>query len=114
MFKKILRHRTVSLVSLGSFLLAAGGCAWAWVALGGMVSAPLILHFDDIEGITAVGTPASLIFMGVLGVAVVLMNFAIALELEERDRVLGKVTAGMTFIFAALLFMAFAAIINVN
>ncbi|HEX4103901.1 MAG TPA: hypothetical protein VHZ04_00250 [Candidatus Paceibacterota bacterium] len=112
--KKILRHKTVSLVSLGSFLLVAGGCAWAWVALRGVAGSPLILHFDDIGGITAVGGPGSLVFMGVLGIVVVLMNFAISLELEERNPLLGKIVAGVTFIFAALLFIAFAAIINVN
>ena len=114
MLKKILRHKTVSLVSLGSLLLVAGGCAWAWVALGGVTGSPLILHFDDIQGITAVGGPGSLIFIGCLGVAVVLMNFVIGLELEERDKVLGKIAVGITFIFAVLLFISFAAIINVN
>jgi hypothetical protein len=112
--KKILRHKVVSLVSLGSLLLVAGGCAWAWTSLAGIAGSSLVLHFDDIDGITAVGGPGSLIFMGALGVVVVLLNFAIALELEERDRFLGKITTAMTFIFAVLLFIAFAAIINVN
>lgn len=114
MFKKILRHRIVSAIFFGSFLLVAGGAAWAWAALAGVTGSPLILHFDDIEGITAVGGAGSFVFMGILGVAVVLLNFAIALELEERNPFLGKITAGMTAIFAILLFIAFAAIINVN
>jgi hypothetical protein len=42
------------------------------------------------------------------------MNFFIALEFDARDRFLGKFTAVMTLVFATLLFIAFAAIINVN
>jgi hypothetical protein len=114
MFKKMIRHKAVSAAFLGSLLLVAGGSMWAWVALQGIAGSPLILHFDDIEGITAVGGPGGFLFMGILGMVVVLFNFAIALELEERDRFLGKITAGMTFIFAVLLFVSFAAIINVN
>lgn len=75
---------------------------------------PLIIHFNDLEGITAVGTPTSLAFMAALGTAVVVINSLIALELEERDRFLGKLTAAVTLVFAVLLFIAFAAIINVN
>lgn len=114
MIKKILRHRAVSLISLASFLFVGGGFVWAYVALDKIMGSPLILHFDDIEGITSVGGLGSLVFMGALGLVIVLMNFAIALELEERDRFLGGMMTGITFVFAVLLFISFAAIINVN
>lgn len=114
MIQKILRHRAISLVSLASLLLAGGGFIWAYVALSKITGSPLVLHFDDIAGITSVGGSGSLVFMGALGLVIVLMNFAIALELEERDRFLGRMVTGITFVFAALLFISFAAIINVN
>ena len=65
-------------------------------------------------GITAVGSPTNLVFVGFLGTVVVIMNFFIALELEARNRFLGKLVAALTLLFAVLLFIAFAVIINVN
>jgi len=109
-----LRHRVVALLSLVSFLLSGGGFLWAYFALRGVANAPLILHFDDIQGITSVGSMGTLIFMGILGLSIVLMNSLIAFELDVRDRFLGKLTAVVTLIFATLLFLAFSAIINVN
>ena len=41
-------------------------------------------------------------------------NFFVALELEARDKVLGKVTAGLTLVMAILLFLGFVAILSVN
>jgi hypothetical protein len=114
MFKKIARHKAISLLSLASFAFALGGSLWAYFALRSVANAPLILHFDDLAGVTAVGGLGEVVFVGFLGVAVVVMNFFIALELDERDRFLGKCAAAVTFIFAILLFLAFVAIINVN
>lgn len=114
MFKKILKSRAVGIMSLAAFLLISGGSLWAYFALRGVANAPLILHFDDLSGITAVGSSTSITFMGLLGMAVVLMNFAIALELDARDRFLGKLAAAVTLVFSILLFIAFVAIINVN
>lgn len=108
------RAKAVGILSLAALAFVLGGSLWAYFALGGAGNTPLILHFDDISGITAVGSLKNLIFVGLLGVIVVIMNFFIALELEERDRFLGKLTAALTLLFAVLLFIAFAAIINVN
>lgn len=114
MVKKILRHKVVSGFFLTSLSLVLGGSLWAYFSLRGVSGVPLILHFDDIGGITSVGSLGTLVFMGVFGIIVVMLNFFIALEFEERDRFLGKAAAAVTFIFALLLFIAFAAIINVN
>ncbi len=112
--KKILRYRTVSAISFFSIILVLGGGIWAIAALAATGSGPFIVHFDDLSGITSVGGLAPIIFMGVIGLIVTVMNFFIALELESRDRFLGKLTVAGTLIFAVLLFIAFAAIINVN
>jgi hypothetical protein len=114
MIKKIKAYRLVSLLSLASIALAAGGFFWALGALGDATSGPLILHFNDMQGITSIGSFGSLLWMGVLGVAIVVINFFIVLDLEARDNVLGKIVAVMTFVMAILLFLAFAAIIKVN
>ena len=115
MIKKILKHKVTSIASLLSLGLVWGGALWARVVLYSVsATSPLITHFNDLTGITAVGTPAPLIFMGILGTVVVVMNFFIGMELEQRDVFLSRLTAALTVVFAVLLFIAFAAIINVN
>lgn len=104
----------MSLLSLASFVLSAGGFFWALGALGGAASGPLILHFNDMAGITSIGSFGDILWMGVLGIAIVVINFFIALNLEARDNVLGKIVAAMTLVMAILLFLAFAAIIRIN
>ncbi len=101
-------------MSFAAFLFVLSGWLWAHFALRGAANAPLILHFDDLSGITSVGTSANLTFMGFFGIAIVIMNFFIAIGLEDRDRFFGKLAAAATLVFAILLFIAFAAILNVN
>jgi hypothetical protein len=114
MIEKIKKYRLVSLLSLASFVFAAGGFIWAFCALNAMRAGPLILHFNDMAGITSIGSFDRLLAMGILGMAIVVINFFVAIELEARDGVLGKIIAAMTFAMAVLLFLAFAAIIKVN
>jgi hypothetical protein len=114
MIEKIKKYRLVSLLSLGSLALAAGGFFWALGALSGVASGPLILHFNDMAGITSIGGLSDLILIGILGIVIVIVNFFIALDLEARNPALGKIVAAMTLIMAVLLFLAFAAIIKVN
>ena len=114
MTKKILKYRTVSILSAVSVCLVAAGTVWAYATLAAIKGPVFIVHFDDIAGITQVGSLATFAIIGFLGIVSVIMNSLIALALEERDPFLGKVTAITTFLFAVLLFMAFAAILNVN
>ena len=113
MIDKIKKYRVVSLSLLASFALTAGGFFWALCALGG-THGPVVLHFNDMQGITSIGTLGDLLWMGAIGMAIVVINFFIALDLEARNRVLGKIVAALTLAMAVLLFLAFAAIINVN
>jgi hypothetical protein len=112
--KKIVKYWLVSLLSFASLAFVLGGAIWACVVLMKVSTGPFILHFNDIDGITTVGGMESLIFMGILGVAIVALNFFIALELELRNRVLGKVLASLTLVVSILLFLSFVAILNVN
>jgi hypothetical protein len=114
MIKKISNHRLVSLLSLASLAFAAGGFFWALGALYAGASGPVILHFNDMQGITHIGTFGDIISMGILGIVIVVVDFFIALDLETRDNVLGKIVAVVTLLMAILLFLSFAAIINVN
>ncbi len=119
MWHKVIRARAVSAMSAAALALALGGGLWACFALRRAASAaaggmPFVLHWNDLAGITSLGGFGAVVFMVVFGTAASLLNFAIAVELDARDRFLGKITAAATLAFAVLLFIAFVAIINVN
>lgn len=114
MFRKISKHRIVSIQGLLAVAIVLGGFGWSYFALRGIPSGPFILHFNDVSGITRVGGTELFSFMGAFGVLVTLMNFFIALELDSRDRFFGKYLAFISLVFAVLLFIAFGAIISVN
>lgn len=126
MVKKFLNENLIPVLCWAAIVFVLGGWIWALVALSFVGSrqpgVPLILHFDDLRGITVVGGLGTIIFAGIFGLVVVGMNFAIAREFTlrtsvanaTRSRFLGRFLAGMTLAFAILLFIAFAAIINVN
>ncbi len=114
MFKKAKKYKLVSGLLLASALLILAGFAWAMAALAGSRT-PLILHFNDLQGITAFGGVGVMVFAGIFGLAVVLMNGILAFALERRNLpFFGKLTAILTLVFAVLLFIAFAAILSVN
>lgn len=96
-----------------SFLLILGGSLWAYFALRG-TSQPLILHFNDLAGITRIGNAASFLGVGFIGLFGAVINFIIALELEARDKFLARLLAAATLFMGVLLFVGFAAIISVN
>jgi hypothetical protein len=114
MIKNILNHKTVSIVSLIALVLVLGGFFWLWSALAVMGSGPFILNFNDIQGITRTGGIGDVVAMGILATLIVVINFFLALELDRRDRMLGKMVAGITLVGAILLFIAFIAILNAN
>lgn len=114
MLKKIAAYRVVTAMYGASLAFVLGGFLWAFFALRGIGTGPFIIHFDDMLGITQVGGLGPLFGMGIFGLFAVVINFFISIELEERDRFLGKIAAGATLLFAILLFVAFAAIVNVN
>lgn len=114
MIKKIINHKAVSAACLGAIAVALGGFCWAFFRLWSMRNGPLVLHFNDMKGITEIGGFWDIVSMGALVVTITIVNFFIAIELEERDRFLGKVVAVGSVFFAVLLFIAFAAILSIN
>lgn len=118
MIGTIVKHKLVAGLFAAAFAFVAGGFIWAFVVLsaksGGVGAGPVILHFNDIIGITRLGTAGDIALAGVFAAIVVVVNFVIALELDERDRVLGKVMAAVTLVAAILLFIACTAILGVN
>ncbi len=113
MLNRILRFKLVAGLGLAAILFVAGGWIWAYFTLR-RIAQPLILHWNALIGINLVGGLSDLTVIGIFGLSITLVNFFIALTLEERDRFLGKLVAGATFFFGLLLFITFAAIIGVN
>lgn len=72
------------------------------------------MHFNNFSGITQIGDLSGLVWVGVGAMAAILVNFLIVLELEERDKFLGKLATAAALIFGLLIFIGFAAIISIN
>lgn len=113
MLERFKKHKLVSGLLAASAIFILAGFVWA-IAVLGSTSGPLLLHFNDLQGITAASNVGIIVFMGIFGVVVLFLNGFSALELEERSPFFGKLTAVLTLVFAVLLFIAFAAIISVN
>ena len=111
--KKILKHKGMSGFFGLALVFVAGGWIWAYAALHN-VTGPLILHFNNFAGITQVGNIWDLFGVAILGIVIVKLNWLIAMELEERAPYLGKLMLAATLVISLLLFIGFAAIINVN
>ncbi len=113
MIGKISKFRTLSALFATSLVLVLGGTLWAYFALRGATS-PIILHFNNLAGINQVGGASEFLLVGLGGLIVVVVNLFLAFELEERDRILGKMVTAATLLFSLLFFIGFAAIISVN
>jgi hypothetical protein len=113
MLEQIKKHKLASGLLLTSAAVVLAGFAWAMASLGEMPNS-LVLHFNDLRGITAVGGMGVIVFGGIFGIVVVFVNGCLALELEERNPFFGTLIAVLTLVFAILLFIAFATIISVN
>ena len=110
-----MKHKGDRTACLGAIAIALCGFLWAYFRLLNIVgNGPLVLHFNDMDGITNVGNLWGIVSMGVLGIAVTVVDFFIAMELEERNRFLGKMVAVASVFFAVLLFITFAAILSFN
>ena len=96
-----------------SLLFVLGGWLWAYLTLR-KIAEPLILHFNSISGITQIGNLRDIANIAVLGLITIFVDFWLAIELEERDRFLGKLLAAGGLFLSILIFIGFAAIIGVN
>lgn len=111
--RNILRHKIMAALFALALLLVLGGWLWAWASLHA-ASSSIILHFDSSNGISAVGSARDLLWVAAFGIITVIVNALIAFELEERTAFYGKILLVATLLSALLLFLGFAAIINVN
>ena len=111
--KKISTFKTLGTIFLLALLFVLGGTIWAYVALSA-AGETVILHFNSVRGITQIGSPVHLLWVGLTAMVAVFINFFICLELETRDKFLAKLLAIATLLWGLLIFIGFAAIISVN
>ncbi|MDO8516209.1 MAG: hypothetical protein Q7S28_03095 [bacterium] len=106
-------HKATLTLSVVSAMLVLGGMSWAYGVLYDS-SRPLIIHFTNFDGITGYGKIEDLIAVGIFGLVAVLINSYLAWEFDDRAPVFARVLMTGTVFIALLLFIGFAAIINVN
>jgi hypothetical protein len=110
---KLVQHRIVAVLGALSFAFTGGGWLWAWLALKDKTYS-LSLHWNNLVHVNQTGDIADLMGLGAFALLVVLLDFAVALELDQRDWFWGKFLASGALSFALLIFIGFAAIISVN
>ena len=111
--KVLFKHKIPNLTFILSFVFVMGGWIWAFLELG-KIKDPLIIHYSQEIGIDQVGYAGDLAKVGVFGLVILLINFIISGELEQKDRFLSRLTSAVTVFIGILIFIYFAAIISVN
>lgn len=106
-------HKITLVITVASTFLIISGIWWAYVALSD-ISQPLIIRFTNVNGITGIGRIGDLMAVGVFGIMATLINGYLAWELDDRAPVFSRAMMMGTAFLALLLFIGFAAIINVN
>jgi hypothetical protein len=113
MRQKVKKYKVTTLTFLLCLILVSGGTIWAYVTLH-VSSQPLILRFSEYAGITTIGNIWDIMGLGAFGILLVGINFFLAINLQERERFLGKIITGVTLFLAVLIFITLSAIISVN
>jgi hypothetical protein len=110
---KLAQHRVVAILGAISLAFTGGGWLWAWLVLKDKTYS-LSLHWNNLVHVNQTGDIADLTGFGAFALLVVLTDFAVAVELDQKDWFWGKFLAAGTLAFALLIFIGFAAIISVN
>ena len=108
----MMKYRLVSSLCGGAFFIVLAGQGLVLYHLP-LADELIVVHYTR-QGIDQFGSIWQVLSYGLVAWSIIIMNFLIALELEERDWLWGKVVAGMTLGLAILLFISFQAIISVN
>ncbi len=107
-----MKYRLVSALCGGALFVVLLGHALVFYYLHS-AGQLIVVHYTR-QGIDQFGSIWQVLSYGIVAWSIIIINFLIALELEERDWLWGKVVAGMTLGLAILLFISFQAIISVN
>jgi len=112
-FKKFFKYRLNNLSLVLSAVLVIGGWLWAFLKLR-EIETPVVIFYNSVQGVTRSGEVGEFLKVLVFGLLVILINFFISAELEERSRFWGRLGSVFTVFLSVLIFIYFAAIISVN
>lgn len=96
-----------------SLILILGGWLWAYFKLR-VIEVPVVILYNSDQGVTRAGEVGEFLKVAIFGFLVVVINFFITAELEERSRFWAGLSAVFTVFLSILIFIYFAAIISVN
>ena len=91
---------------VGSFLLA--------LLNFGKLSYPLVLHFDNFNGVDVIGDTADFWGIWLGGIAYITLNFLLGEAMFKKERILSYVFLSINLLLALILFVITATIISVN
>ena len=111
--KKFFRYKWNNLSLALGVALVFGGWLWAYLKLR-VIEVPVVILYNSVEGVTRAGEVGEFLKVLMFGLLVILVNFFIAAELEERSRFWARLSSIFTVILSVLIFIYFAAIISVN
>ncbi|MEK7137959.1 MAG: hypothetical protein AAB787_00470 [Patescibacteria group bacterium] len=112
-FKRFFRYKWNNLSLALGFVLIFGGWLWAYLKLR-VIEVPVVILYNEVEGVTRAGEVGEFLKVLVFGLLVLVINFFISAELEERSRFWARLSSIFTIFLAVLIFIYFAAIISVN
>lgn len=112
-FRRFFRHKWNNLSLALGFILVFGGWLWAYLKLR-VIEMPVVLLYNKVEGVKRAGEVGEFLKVLIFGLLVLVINFFISAELEERSRFWARLSSIFTVFLAALIFIYFAAIISVN
>jgi hypothetical protein len=97
---------------LAGWLVALGTFAALYIKFYN-VTHTIVIHFDAAKGIDFLGTRGDVIRIGLLGIALVIVNTALVKLFEHRERMLAWAITGATFgILVIVLIAAMVIVVN--
>ncbi len=107
-----LNRTIVALIAIACVLLTASG---VMVSMNYGRLAPLIvLHFDALNGVDTFGTRASIWGVWFLGLAINMVNWALAYEFYHRERLLSYLYLGGNVLISLIMFIAIGVVVSIN
>ena len=112
-FRRFFRHKWNNLSLTLGFVFVFGGWLWVYLKLR-VIEMPVVILYNEVEGVTRAGEVGEFLKVLVFGLLVLVINFFISAELEERSQFWARLSSIFTVFLAVLIFIYFAAIVSVN
>ncbi|KKU14944.1 hypothetical protein A3I34_01590 [Candidatus Jorgensenbacteria bacterium RIFCSPLOWO2_02_FULL_45_12] len=100
-------------IFIGTLTILAAGLLIAVFAASDS-SAPFILKFDGIRGISMFGEYSNVLGLWLLGFFMTILNFVLGEFFFFRDRALSYIAFSTNVVLSAILFIALAVIVHIN